>query len=460
MKREKTAWVVCLVLIGLLTLQLPGSLAQREEDYAFVRTLVDIHRQVEANYVDTVDSGKLREAAINGMLGELDPYSVYVPPAQQEAFDAAIEGSFQGVGLELNQLPTGQVEVVSPIENSPALKAGMMAGDVILKVNGESVEGMRLPDVIKRVKGKEGSEVKLRVRRVTGQELDFSLQRQQITVPTVKGYRRAMDGSWEWFASEDPKIAYIRVTQFTGETYGKLRAAISEASGKGMKGLIMDLRFNPGGRLESAGQILDMFIEKGVLVSTKGRSRPEDTLFATGKDVLPYFPMIVLINGSSASASEIVAGSLMDHKRAIVMGSRSYGKGSVQELVRLDQKSGELKLTVAYYYLPSGRLVHRKRDATDWGVVPQIAVPVDTATEQKVMRDRYEQELYRRPLLPGTAPATSPATSPSTAVVDQQLQRAVDTMVAILLLQNGKMEPIPGATQPSTGPSTRVVETN
>ena len=449
MKREKMAWIVCLTLIALLTLQLPGTLAQREDDYAFVRTLVDIHRHVMANYVEPVEAEKLRQGAIDGMLSELDPFSVYIPAAQQKAFDEAIDGNFQGVGVMLNQLDNGQIEVVSPIDESPAFKAGVMAGDIITKINGESIENMRLPDVIKRVTGAPGTEVKMHVRRGT-QEKDFVLTRQQIVVPTVKGYRRKQDNGWDYFASEDPKIAYIRVTQFTGETYEKLRSAIADSTAGGMKGLILDLRHNPGGRLDSAQQILDMFIEKGVLLSTKGRNRPEDTKFASGQNVLPYFPMIVLVNGSSASASEIVAGSLMDNKRALVMGSRSYGKGSVQELIPLDQKSGELKLTVAYYYLPSGRLVHRKKDATDWGVVPQIIVPVDAATEEKVMRDRNNQELFRRPL----RTATQPATSPTTAVVDTQLQRAVDTMVAILVVQNGKMEPIP-QTGPATAPATQ-----
>lgn len=452
MKREKMAWIVCLTLIALLTLQLPGTLAQREDDYAFVRTLVDIHRQVMGNYVEPVEAEKLRQGAIDGMLSELDPFSVYIPASQQKAFDEAIDGSFQGVGVQLNQADNGQIEVVSPIDDSPAFKAGVMAGDIITKINGESIENMRLPDVIKRVTGLPGTEVKFHIRRGT-EEKDFTLTRQQIVVPTVKGYRRKQDNTWEYFASEDPKVAYIRVTQFTGDTYEKLRSAIQDATAGGMKGLILDLRHNPGGRLESAQEILDMLIPKGVLLSTKGRNRPEDVRLASGENVLPYFPMIVLVNGSSASASEIVAGSLMDNKRALVMGSRSYGKGSVQELIPLDQKSGELKLTVAYYYLPSGRLVHRKKDATDWGVIPQIIVPVDAATEERVMRDRNNQELFRRPL----RTATQPTTGPTTAVVDTQLQRAVDTMVAILVMQNGKMEPIP-QTGPATAPTTQAAK--
>src|SRR5438128_513807 len=179
MNREKFAWMVSVVLIAMLAFQLPGTLAQRDDDYTFVRTLVDIHRQVAVNYVDPVDENKLREGAIEGMLNELDPFSVYVPPSKQEDFDRLLEGSFKGVGIQLNQLENGQVEVVTPIDGSPAFKAGVMAGDIIIKVNGESVEGLRRPEVIKKVQGPLGSDVKLTVRHVTGEEVELSMTREE-----------------------------------------------------------------------------------------------------------------------------------------------------------------------------------------------------------------------------------------------------------------------------------------
>src|SRR5437764_9733723 len=180
MNRERLAWMVSLMLIAFLAFELPGSLAQRDDDYAFVRTLVDIHRRVAANYVDPVDESKLRSGAIDGMLGELDPFSVYVPPARQEEFDRMLEGSFKGVGIQLNQLDNGQVEVVSPIDGSPAFKAGVLAGDIILKVNGESVEGLRRPELIKKIAGPLGSEVKLTVRHDTGEDVDLTMTREEI----------------------------------------------------------------------------------------------------------------------------------------------------------------------------------------------------------------------------------------------------------------------------------------
>lgn len=479
MNRERIAWTVSLVLVGLLAVQVPGTLAQRDDDYAFVRTLVDIHRQVLGNYVEGVDENQLREGAIEGMLSELDPYSVYVPPAQQEAFDRMLEGSFKGVGIQLDQLPNGQVEVVAPIDGSPAFKAGVMAGDVILKVNGESIEGLRLPEVIKKVGGALGSEVTLTVRHLSGQIEDLTMTRQEVVVPTVKGYQRKPDNTWDWYIAENPRIAYLRITQFTPDTYDRVREIligneqgdIKGLLGEGMQGLVLDLRFNPGGRLDQAEQVIDLFLDSGVIVTTKGRSRPEQVKYAAAEGTLPKFPLIILVNEHSASASEIVAGSLMDNRRALVIGERTYGKGSVQEVVPLD-KGGELKLTVAYYYLPSGRLVHRKKEATDWGVQPQIVVPMDLSAQTRALKERYEYEQFRRPMpKPTTDPSTQPTTQP---LNDPQLQRAVDTMLALVVLQANQggggvvvepkkltvtqlptTSPAAPATAPSTAPATQ-----
>ena len=445
MKKEKLAWAVSLVLIALLALQLPGSIPARDEDYAFVRTLVDIQRQLVSRYVEEVSPDKLRQGAIDGMLSQLDPYSVYVPPQKQKAFDQMIDGSFEGVGVQLHQQDNGAIEVITPIDDSPAYKAGVLPGDIVLKIDGQSLEGMRLPDVIKKVQGKLGTEVTLHLRHSDGKVVDLTMPRQQIVMPTVKGYQRAGNNSWDYFIDHDQKIGYIRITQFTNDTYEKFKPAVMDLLAKGMKGLILDLRFNPGGRLDAATQIVDMFVYQGVIVSTRGRGKPEETVFATAKDPLPNFPMIVLVNGSSASAAEVVAGSLKDNHRAVIIGSRTFGKGSVQELIPLEQNSGELKMTVAYYYLPSGRLVHRKKDATDWGVIPNITVNTDAAAEQKIWRERYDTEIFRKP---GTSPSTLPATQP--AGVDTQLQRALDTMTAVLMVQTTTN----GSTRPTTLPST------
>jgi carboxyl-terminal processing protease len=461
MNREKMAWLTSIALLCVLAFQLPGTLAQRDDDYAFVRTLIDIHRHVSANYAEPVDENGLREGAIEGLMSKLDQFSVYVPPSKQEEFERMLEGSFKGVGIQLEQTEDGKIEVVTPIDGSPALKAGVLAGDIILKVNGESIEGLKLPEVIKKIGGPLGTEVKLTVRHVTGEEAELTMAREEIHVPTVKGYQRKQDGSWDWYICEDPKVAYLRITQFTPETYNRVKEALDALLADGMQGLLLDLRFNPGGRLDQAIQIVDLFIEKGVILSTKGRARPEQVVHAKESGTLPNFPMIVLVNEHSASASEIVAGSLMDNKRAVVLGTRTYGKGSVQELIPLDSDGGELKLTVAYYYLPSGRLVHKKKDATDWGVQPQIVVAMDPQSEARVLRERFEQEQFRRPLPKATTQAaTNPV--PATQVVDIQLQQAVNTMIALVVFQNekgaprgsvDKVERLRPVTEPATQPA-------
>lgn len=452
MNREKMAWTVSVVLLALLAFQLPGSLAQRDDDYSFVRTLVDIHRRVVDNYVDPINEKKLDHGAIDGMLGTLDPFTIYIPPSEQQGFDRMLEGSFKGVGIQLAPKPDGSIEVVTPIDGSPAFKAGIEPGDIILKVNGKSVIGKRLPDVIKDIAGPLGSAVTLTVRHATGKTATITMKRKEVVVPTVKGYTRNRDNSWNYYVSDDPKIAYVRITQFTPDTYKELRATLEQTLSSGMKGLILDLRFNPGGRLDQAVAVLNMLLPKGrTIVSTRGLHRPETREVSDGKNMLPDFPIVVLINEGSASAAEIVSGSLKDNRRAAIVGVRSYGKGSVQELIPLAEKGGELKLTVAYYYLPSGRLVHRRKGSTDWGVIPQIYVPMSTSVEEKVAQEQDELEALHAPM-PTTAPPTSqPATTQPLAkpLDDTQLQAAINTMMGILVFKT--QPPMP---KPTTRPAT------
>lgn len=448
MNRERIAWLLSFLLLAVCALRSPSA-AQRDSDYLFVRTLVDIQRQVATNYVDPVDENKLEQAAIDGMLNQLDPFTNYVPPARSEDFDRMLEGTFKGIGIELNQLENGQMEVVTPIDGSPAFKAGVQAGDIILKVNGEPIEGLRRPDVVKKIADTPlDVDVRLRVRHESGEEADLAMRRQEIILPTIKGYERNQDGSWDWYVCDNPKIAYVRLTQFTPTTFTAVRDTLNDLLKKGMAGLILDLRWNPGGQLDQAVEVVDLFIEEGVIVSTKGRNRPEDVKMAKAPGTLPRFPMIVLVNEHSASAAEIVAGSLMDNKRAAVLGERTYGKGSVQEVIKLEGDNGELKLTVAYYYLPSGRLVHHKKGATSWGVEPQISVPMDEATERKVADERLSLEKFKRASTKPTTKATNPATQP----IDTQLQRAVDTLILMSVLQTSPNAP-PSASGPTTRPA-------
>ncbi len=455
MNREKLAWTVAVVLLIVLAFQIPGSLAQRDDDYTFVRTLIDIHRRVADNYVDPVDESKLNEGAIDGMLSQLDPFSVFVPPAREEDFDRMLSGSFKGVGIRLDQHPDGVIEIVTPVDGSPAAKSGILPGDILLKVNNEALENVHLIDLIKKIGGPVGSQVSLSVRHYDGKEATYTLTREEIEQPTVKGYQRKTDQGWDYYICDDPKIAYVQLTQFTGgantSSYKELRSVFEQLLKSGMKGTILDLRFNPGGQLDQAEQIINMLVDKGqTIVTTKGRNRPEQRRIADGVNPLQpegakKFPLIVLVNEHSASAAEIVSGSLMDNKRAVVLGERTYGKGSVQEVVPLDEQGGELKLTVAYYYLPSGRLVHRRKDATDWGVQPQIHVPMDPARQAKVLADRDAQEVFRRPL-PKTTTAAAAGNATTQPMQDNQLQAAIDTLLGVLVFD----------TQPRGVPTTQI----
>lgn len=459
MSREKFAWVTSVVLVALLAFQLPGTLAHRDDDYAFVGQLLTIHRHVVDNYAEPVDEEKLRAGAINGMLGQLDPYTVYVPPSEEERFDRLLEGSYKGVGIQLDQdKETKEIEVITPIESSPAQKAGVLAGDILLAVNGESVRGITLEEVMNKIKGPLGTEVRLKVRHLTGEEVELTMTRQEIVMPTVKGYARNPDNTWDYFVHDDPKVAYVRLTQFTPDTGAKVKAVMEQLLAEGMKGLILDLRFNPGGRLDQAKDVVDLFLSEGTIVVTRGRSRPEEVTRATKPGTLPNFPMVVLVNEHSASASEIVAGSLMDNRRALVVGTRTYGKGSVQEVTRLE-RGGELKMTVAYYYLPSGRLVHQKKGATDWGVNPQIIVPMDEESQKWLAQNLEQTEYFRRPVIatrPSTAPASGPSTrattQPTTQRTDVQLEAAISTMIGHIVL-NGERDLTAQGVAPLTKPA-------
>lgn len=450
MNREKFAWLVSVLLIASLAFQIPSlGRRDRDDDYAFVRTLLDVHRQVASNYVEAVDEQKLQEGAIDGMLGQLDPFTTYVPPAKQEQFDNMLEGSFRGVGIELNQTQKGEVQVVTPIDNSPAARAGVEPGDIIVKVNGDDVTRLKIEEVMKKIKGPIGTPVTLTVRHDNGKEQTLTMNREDIVVPTIKGYRRRPDAKstdadpWDYWVSANPKIGYVRVTQFTSDTFESLKKVMANLLAQHMRGLVLDLRFNPGGRLDQAKDVINLFVQKGVIVRVKGRNRPEETFYANAQGTLPNFPMVVLVNEHSASASEIVSGSLKDNRRALIVGTRTYGKGSVQELIQLENHEGELKLTVAYYYLPSGRLVHRKKDSTDWGVDPQWIVPMNQDQEKALMQQELDLDVI------GGHPPTRPSTRPATQPIDPQLDAALSALDSDIQAGGKQVVPAIPATQPT-----------
>ncbi|HUS44933.1 MAG TPA: S41 family peptidase [Phycisphaerae bacterium] len=356
---------------------------------------IEIVRIVQKQYVRDVDPKKMFKDAINGMLGGLDPFSTYVPEDEIDEFNKMTHGKFGGIGIQIG-MRRGMLTVISPLEDTPAYRAGILAGDVILAIEGKSTDGITLNDAVKVLTGKPGTKVTITVRHLTGETEDITITRAMIEVRTVKGFRRGEDEQWVWMLEADKKIGYVRVSGFVDNTVEELRGALEAMLEDGLKALVLDLRFNPGGQLPVALKMSDLFLDEGVIVQTRGRITPHWEATATKEGTLPYFPMVVLVNQFSASASEIVAGALQDHSRAIILGERTFGKGSVQNVIPLEGERAALKLTTSKYYTPSGRNIQHDEEMTDedeWGVMPDIVVPVDAKEYVRVVRARQEAEI-------------------------------------------------------------------
>ena len=431
------------VVIGRGTLPPPHHLhsaaapATARDSYKVFDTLVDIRSQILHNYVETVDDNKLMDGAIQGMLKTLDPYSNYFAKEELAQFDRAIHGQFSGIGAEISQDLNGNFIITSPMEDSPALKAGIYAGDRILKVDNESVEDFSLKDLISRITGTPGSQVTLTVLHEGDKApTDITITRAVVQVHSIRGVEHKPDGSWDFLIDSQHRIAYVRINNFmetTAEDIDKaLLPLIQDQDAGSLKGIILDLRFNPGGLLDAGIDVCERFLDSGVIVSTGRPDSAKRTTVreATKEHTYPRIPLVVLINEYSASASEIVAGALKDHRRAVLIGTRTFGKGSVQSLLTLDNGNAALKLTTAYYYLPSGQNITRKKNATTWGVEPDptFNIPLTEEENRQVLSDRRKSEVIRR--APTTAPAADkPATRPTEAT-DRQLQRALEILLA------------------------------
>lgn len=368
------------LLLGLgVTLAMPAGVADQgvapnnDEYYELYKVLVDTIDQVDRNYVQNLSRREIVDAAIQGILEKLDPYSSYISPEEMTRFRDDVEHKFGGIGIQIS-MENGRLVVLSPLVGSPAYRAGLRAGDHIVSIEGESTEGITIDDAVKQLKGDAGTDVTLTVRHSESTEPEeVTLTREVVSVETVLGDARKPDDAWDWMLDPELGIGYIRLTAFSRETASDLRRALNELEDEGLQGLVIDLRFNPGGLLTSAIEICDMFIKEGRIVSTQGRNTPERTWDAKSPGTYSGFPMAILVNRYSASASEILSACLQDHDRAIVVGERTWGKGSVQNVVELEGGTSALKLTTASYQRPSGKNIHRFPDASEddeWGVVP------------------------------------------------------------------------------------------
>ena len=428
MSRWNLAWLLGIPAVAFLGLALSYSAParQKDKDYELVKLVVDVLDEVEHNYVrDLTPESKRRlvEDMINGGLEHLDPHSSFINPKEYKQFTRSSKGKFGGVGIQIStDRQTGQLTVISPMVGTPAYEAGVMAGDMITKIDGKTTENMRLSEAVDLIQGEPGSKVVLTViHEGTKEPLDLEMNRAEIEVHSVMGDQRKADNptEWEYIIDKANKIAYIRLIAFNENTTADLRKAVEQIQREGGRGLIIDLRNNPGGLLRSAVQVSDLFLTEGRIVSTKGRNQQEQTYDARpeGTLMLPYdkYPIVILVNKYSASASEIVAAALQDHKRAIIIGERSYGKGSVQNIIEMENHSSALKLTTASYWRPSGKNIHRFPDAKDtdeWGVKPNPGFEVPLKDEE-----RLEYMIYRRDRdivqgKPGTQPPPKPKTKP------------------------------------------------
>lgn len=361
----------------------PNVSAVPRQDYETLETFTNILSIVKKNYVEDVETKNLVNGAINGMLSSLDPHSAYLTPDLYKELQMDTQGRFGGLGIEIT-VKNGVLTVVSPIEDTPAFKAGVQPGDMIFKIEDDFTKDMTLVDAVKRMRGPKGTKINLSIKREGNPELiNFTLTRDTIRVQSVRN------------RTLEPGYGYIRLAQFQERSDRDLQKALEKMAGEkgGLKGLVLDLRNNPGGLLTQAVRVSDLFLDSGLIVYTDGRIESQKQKFFAQKDAsLMDFPIVVLVNGGSASASEIVAGALQDHKRAVVLGTKTFGKGSVQTILPLDDNSA-LRLTTARYFTPKGRSIQ----AT--GIVPDIIVESTPQQDGKV--DDRKRPSLREENLPG-----------------------------------------------------------
>ena len=350
--------------------------AAAADTYRQLNLFGDIFERVRADYVEKPDDSKLIESAVNGMLNALDPHSSYMDPKNFRDMQVQTRGEFGGLGIEVT-MEDGLVKVVAPIDDTPAAKADIRAGDLITALDDDQVQGLTLNQAVEKMRGPVGTKIRLKITRKGAEKpIEVTLERAVIRVRSVRS------------RVEGEEIGYIRVSQFNEQTTDNLKKALTDLATQipadKLRGFVIDLRNNPGGLLDQAISVSDAFLERGEIVSTRGRNAEETQRFnARAGDLAKGKPVIVLINGGSASASEIVAGALQDHKRATILGTRSFGKGSVQTIIPLGGGNGALRLTTARYYTPAGRSSQAKGISPDIEVLQDVPEDVKTRTETK-----------------------------------------------------------------------------
>jgi carboxyl-terminal processing protease len=411
---------VAFLVAGLLALPAVGMAApDRDETYRQLNLFGDVFERVRSDYVEEVTDETLIEAAINGMLTSLDPHSSYLNVKNFAEMQIQTKGRFGGLGIEVT-MENGLVKVISPIDDTPAAAAGLKTGDFITRLDNESVRGLTLGEAVERMRGPPNSDIRLTILRQGQDPFDLTITRAIIKIRSVR-------------SRAEGEVGYIRITSFNEQTEKGVRSSIRrfrKKLGDKLQGIVLDLRNNPGGLLDQAVAVSDLFLDKGEIVSTRARRASDSQRFnARPGDIGEGLPMVVLINGGSASASEIVAGALQDHRQAIILGTASFGKGSVQTIIPINGH-GAMRLTTSRYYTPSGASIQAK------GIVPDIVV--EQARVEKITEDGRQREADLRGALnreeTGAVGEKKPLADGSTpAPDDYQLARALDLLRGVSL---------------------------
>jgi carboxyl-terminal processing protease len=431
MAKRNLVWLAVITAIVLGLYWLAPLAAKQDAVYRTYAPLVEVDALVHQMHVEEVADDSLVDGAIRGVMLKLDPYSGYISPDELGPFRRRAAGKYIGIGVSLG-MRDGQLTVIAPIEQSPAVEAGIEAGDVILAVNGLATDGMGVADADRLLGGDPGSTVELTLRRARGGETKtVRVTRAPVSMYSVKGYRRDRHGKWDYLIDPVNAIGYIRVSNFHENTIAELDQALEEVRRRGVAGLILDLRSNPGGALAAAVAMVDRFVTSGVIVATVTRHQAVDTYKARREGTLPQWTLAVLINEGSASSSEIVAGSLQDHDRAAIVGTRSFGKGVVQNVIYLSERPAAISLTVAHYRLPGGRIIHKtpaNAETAQWGVLPDLVVEIDRDELQAIHQQRRRADKF--PPAPASTQAarteTDDASFRPAILLDTQLRAALE----------------------------------
>ncbi len=375
-----------------------------------------------------IDEEVLVSEFADGAFAELDPFSSMIWPNDLEEFNKTTQGEFSGVGIQIQSDEDGSLKVVSPLEDSPAYRAGIKAGDIITHIDGKSAKGITLNQAVRTITGPSGTKVLLTVRSPDHTVRDCPIRRETIKVASIKGWIHRPGGGWDYFVDPDNGIGYIRLTNFTKTTSEDLNAAVDEMTRQGAKAMILDLRYNPGGLLTAATEVADKFLSRGIIVSTRAdrETLTTPTITTAKKDnEETTMPVVVLVNQYSASASEIVSGALKDHHRALIVGERTFGKGSVQMLFPLVNRASYLKLTTSHYYLPGGRCIHREENSQEWGVDPDVTVEMTPEQMRTAIDARQDLDILRDLPPADRAAAAASTTRKDPLACDPQLSAAL-----------------------------------